>query len=162
MTPFGSSSRQGQRANNDGSINIYCYICQEFIGRTFLKVNRALCEICRRVEAGESLTEEAIRAYKLSKADKVDVSMLVLNEPDLTAYGFKKFSLRAMAGDALSAVGRFLLNENAQTKEQTAALPSVKVARQKRRPRLFSNISLQEEQQNIGDMNSVDKGLKPK
>lgn len=162
MIPFGSSSRQGQRANNDGSTNIYCYQCQEFIGRTFLKVNRALCELCRRVENGEILTDQAIREYKLSKADKVDVSLLVLEEPDLAAFGFKKFSLRSMAGDAMSALGRFLLNEGPQTKEQTAALPSVKVARQKRRPRLFSNISLDEEPQGIGDMKSIDKALKPK
>ncbi len=153
-TLFSSSSRQAQRSNSDGSQNVYCYSCQEYIGKTYLRITRALCEMCRRVENGEPITFEMIQAYKAAKAEKVDVSMILIPEEDLKAVGGKKFSLRSMGGDIVTALGQFLGGQKA-TPEELSKLPSVQTAKEKRRKRLFSNIDLK----SMGSIEDVDKAL---
>lgn len=142
MTPmFGASSRQIQRQNRDGTNNVYCYACGDFISITMERVQRALCELCRRVENGEILTESAIRAYKLAKADRVDVSYLNLPEPSTVAVGLKKkFSFASIAGEVTRALGLFALaGKGTQSKDVPQ---SAQVAKAKRRPRLFSKDSI--------------------
>lgn len=153
MSLFSTSSRRQNAPNADGSVNVYCYQCSQYIGPVFVRINRALCEMCRRVENGEPITEEMIQAYRAAKADKVDVSMLLVpQEPDMKALtGNKKFSLRSMGGNIVSALGRFVMGQKA-TPQELGKLPSVQVAKGKRRPRLFQNVD-------IGSMEEVDKTL---
>lgn len=152
MSLFSSSSTQRNRTNADGSVSVYCYSCGDYIGPVFVRINRALCEMCRRVENGEPITEEMLQTYRAAKANRVDVSMLLVpQEPDLKAAGVKKFSLRSMGGTIVSALGRFVMGQKA-TPQELSKLPSVQTAKAKRRPRLFANVD-------IGSMEEVDKGL---
>lgn len=144
---FDASSRGGQRVNPDGSRNIYCYQCNDFICKSLPMqgISKALCELCRRILAGEPLTEEMIRAYKTDKADKVDVSLLVLEDENPKALGIQKFSLSNMAGTLLKAL--------APKAAPSKPLKSVRVAQESRRKRLFSEVDL-------GSMEDIDKNLK--
>lgn len=140
-----SAASRPYGANPDGSSDVYCYSCRVFISKSFDKVNRALCELCRRVESGEPITEELLRAYKFAKAHREDVSMLIVEDappPSLTA---KKFSFRVTMGDMLAAVGLKL--------PAPPESPSVRLAKEKRRPRLLGSIDL-------GSMDKVDSNLK--
>jgi hypothetical protein len=141
---FSGSSRQRNQRNADGSQNVYCYLCNEFICVTFSNFQRALCELCRRIEEGEILTPEAVQQYKLSKGDKTDVSMLLLPVNEPTA---KKFTLRSLTGEILQAVGL--------KKPEAKKLKSVEVAEQKKRGRLFSQVDL-------GSMDTLDTELRKK
>lgn len=157
---FSSSSRGGVRQNQDGSRNVHCYQCGEFIATSFLNISRALCEICRRVENGEPLNDDMIRNYRLAKASRVDVSVLTLPEEDpLRAHGIprKRFSLASMAGELVRAIGKFKITTVPKIQENPdKTKASVAVAKSKRRGRLFENVDL------IGSMEEVDKKLKPK
>lgn len=152
MAVFGASSLRRTGLNSDGSYNVYCYSCRDFIGKSMERIDRALCFICSRAEEGKPLDEESLRAYKLSKAQRVDVSALAVpEETDLSSILKKKrksFSLLDIAGDMLRAIGRFRSTESA-TKEPST-LPSVQLAKSKRRGRLFDGVSL-------GSMEEVDK-----
>lgn len=127
---FSSSSRQADRLNADGSRNVFCYQCNEFIAVTHLQMGRALCELCRRIEAGEEVTEAAVTQYLLAKAPKIDVSMLLLPEEPRG----KKFSLRSLGGVVMEAIGL--------AKPEKQAVPSAKLAKEKKRTRLFQNVDL--------------------
>lgn len=143
MTPmFGASSRQISRNNRDGSNSVYCFSCGEFISVTFERIQRAQCELCRRIENGEDISEEMIRQYKLAKADRVDnIGALNLPEPSTAAVGLKKkFSFASIAGEVTRALGNFKLA--GKDKQPVEATPSAQVAKAKRRPRLFSDGSL--------------------
>jgi hypothetical protein len=143
---FSSSSRDRRLNNPDGSWNVYCMVCQEFISKTFERTNRATCELCRRVQDGEALTDEAIKAYQLGKLDRANVTLLDLS--DQVPAQAKKFSLRSMTGDFLRA---FKSVKAEPPTEQT--VPSMKVSKTKRRGRLFENVE-------IGSMLEVDEKLK--
>lgn len=139
---FGASSRPKQTQNRDGTNNVYCYQCGEFIAITYVSIQKAQCEMCRRVEAGEEITDEMVRAYKLAKGDRVDVTYLNLPEPDLRAVGLKKkFSFATMAGEVMAALGNFKLSGKDKQPEETP-VQSAQIAKQKRRSRLFSNVKL--------------------
>lgn len=150
---FGASSGQRNRVNPDGSRSVYCSYCQEFIGYSFENVMRAICVLCQYAEEGKPITEEALRTYKLSKANRVDVSAIALppEPPDLRAMGVKKkFNLVDIAGDMMRAVGKFAATESSIPEPEK--LPSVKLAKEKRRGRLFEGLSL-------GSMEDVDRQL---
>jgi hypothetical protein len=144
---FSGSSRRQLQQNDDGSSNVFCFSCGQYISRTFERANRALCVLCQAVTDGKELTEDAIQQYKLSKGPgRFDVN--ILNIPDapiqLTGQHKKKrgFSLGSIMGDVLSAIGHFAASEGTGTEVPKSQLPSATIARQKRRPRLFSNISI--------------------
>jgi hypothetical protein len=139
---FSSSSRQVDRVNPDGTLNVYCWMCGEFITATTLRMNRALCELCRRTEAGETIPADVLRDYKLSKGKHVNVSMLLL--PEETSATRKKFSFRSMMGEVLEALG-------VKQPEKVPEASKV-IARQKKRGRLFENV----------DIGTVDQGLREK
>lgn len=144
---FSASSRHNNRINQDGTYNVMCWSCNEFIARSPIRVERALCEICRRVENGEPLSEEAIRQYKMAKMDKIqDVSMVVL--PDVQPKALKTFSLRSLGGIIAEAVGI--------KQSDKPVLKSAEVAKRKRRPRLFSEGQLE----TLGSIEELDKKLK--
>jgi hypothetical protein len=146
MNPFSSSSRQRQRINQDGTVNVYCYSCKQFIGRSAINMTRALCEICRRVEAGEKLgNEEAIRQYRLSRGSAEDVSLLILPDEPPGILAAKKFNFRSIAGEILMAVG--IRKPAAEPKQST------RLAKEKRHPRLFATVDLK-------SMEEVDANLK--
>ena len=138
---YSSSSQSGKRFNYDGSARVYCSTCGEFIGNTHFKFQRAICEMCRRVEAGEPVTEQAIRDYKSSKLGQSDVSLLLLpaNEPKL-----KKFSLASLTGDLMVAVG---LKKKEKPVDSTV---SRQVSKSKRRGPILEKIDL-------GSMEELDK-----
>lgn len=138
---YHTSSNSARVINPDGSTNVYCYQCFRFIATTFLRVNRALCEMCRRVEAGEPVSLEAMKEYEASKLGRADVSLLRLDEPKTGA----KFTLRSMGGEILQALKQAL--------PQKPKPKSKEISDEKRRGRLF-------EQVDLGAMEKVDKQLK--
>ncbi len=143
---FSGSSADRRLNNPDGSSNVFCFTCGEFIARTYERIYRAQCEICRRVLEGEVLTEEAIRAYQIGKQDKANVSLLDLKE-HVPAQA-KRFSLRSLTGDFLKAFK--FVKPDLPTEE---TVPSMKVSKSKRRGRLFEHVE-------IGSMTEVDEALK--
>lgn len=143
---FSGSSADRRLTNPDGSSNVFCMSCGEFISKTYERTNRATCELCRRVLNGEVLTEEAIRAYQVGKQDKANVSLLDLS--DKVPAQAKKFSLRSMTGDFLKAF-KFVKPDP----PSEATVPSMKVSKTKRRGRLFENVEL-------GTMTEIDEKLK--
>ena len=131
MSIFSSSSQQNNRRNNDGSRNVMCYVCGQFICTTFLQINRALCALCERAEKGEPVPEEAIRNYQIGKLDKADVSVLVMEDPSPSVLT-KRFSLRSMGSNIMKAFGI--------GKKKVAPIESRIIADKKKRKRLFENI----------------------
>lgn len=144
---FSGSSADRRLVNPDGSSNVYCMSCGEFISKTYERTNRATCELCRRVLAGEVLTEEAIRAYQIGKQDKANVTLLDLS--DKIPAQARKFSLRSLGSGFLRA---YKAVKAPPPTEET--VPSMKTARSKRRGRLFESVTL-------GSMEEVDEKLKP-
>lgn len=153
---FGGSSTQASRYNSDGSNNVHCSQCGEFIGRSYIRINRALCVICQAAENGMPLTEEAIRMYKLSKAERVDVTYLAIEEPSLKALGVKKkWNMASVAGEFLHAVGNFA--QGVKVEPATGQVPSADIAKSKRRKRLFEDVDLEQKPGPVlGSMEEVD------
>lgn len=89
------------------------------------------------------LTEEAIKAYELSKLGRADVSLLSLH--DEAPESVKKFSLRSMTGEFTRAIG-FLFKPKMNSDHSKAT------ARVKRRPPLFSDVQL-------GSITEIDEEL---
>lgn len=157
---FGASSRSINRPNADGSSNVYCSNCRDYIGASQQRITRALCAICLASEESKPIPEDALLSYRISKGLKSDVS--ALNIPDTSPTKTLKrkiFSFGSLAGEVFAALGRFAASEKTVTQQEVnSALTSVKIARDKRRPRLFSNVSLgQEDKPVIGSMSGVDK-----
>lgn len=155
MIPFESSSRQGRgHINTDGSYSVYCYMCRDFIGTSFTRIHRALCAICQCAEEGKPLTEEQINLYRASKMGRSDVGLLNLSDelPKVVGIPKKQFTLRSMGTGILNAIGNFALGK---PQTDTKASDSVKIAKGKRRSRLFANVDL-------GKMEDLDKQLKDK
>ena len=143
---YSASSRGSNVVNADGSRNVHCYSCHQFIMKTYLRVDRALCAMCELVLSGKEVPENVLREYMMSKADKTDVSMLLVD--DVPPKEFKaKFSLRSMGAGIMRALG--VAKPPAPTPE------SVTISRQKRRPRLFENVDLDEP----ADMKAVDAAI---
>lgn len=138
------SSSLPNRHNADGSTNVKCYQCGQFIDKTFVRMDRALCAICQKAQDGELLTQEAVELYERSKQGKGAVSLVVVPQ-EVEPGGF---SLRAMVGDAFKAVGF-------RKKEKDKAVQSVQVAKSKQRKRMFESVDL-------GAMEDIDAQLKPK
>lgn len=145
MSLYSSSSSTGRQSNSDGTWNVYCYVCHEYIGASMMRIHRAMCAMCEKAERGETVPPEAIRDYKMSKAGKVDVSYLVVPDNTPKAIGIRKFSLQSLGGQILKAAG---LPEVVEKIKE-----SVRVSREKKRPRLFGQIDL-------GKMTDVDEALK--
>lgn len=135
--PHAFTSRGSRRENVDGTHNVYCTVCSEFITSTFQPIRTAICELCQRVQNGQPLTEDAILQYKMSKGIKQDVTLLVVPPPEPQIKGQRKFNIHAMVGGFLQALGFRDLEDNSEQ-----AKVSKPLANSKRRPRLFSNITL--------------------
>lgn len=154
------------RRNSDGSRNIYCWQCGEFIAKTFFNIQTALCEICRRVENSEPLTDDSIRMYKGSKMDRVDVSYLAVPESPsaLEAVGIKRKSiLMGVSSMVAHAMGSFQSGDAGKA-ARTEAKKSKEIARSKQRGRLFANVSINDEptpEPKLGSMLDVDAALNP-
>jgi hypothetical protein len=150
--PDSFSSGQNRFRNGDGSLNVYCSVCGEFIATTFVRMgNRATCELCRRVENGEELTPEIIDAYNRGKLSRADVTLLRVEE-DPPGFKKKKFSLRSLGGEVMEAMG-FKRSEKASAGKQ-----SVTIAKVKRRGRLFSETPL-DTKPVLGSIETLDKKL---
>ena len=143
---FSGSSADRRLVNPDGSSNVFCLVCGEFISKTYERTNRATCELCRRVLDGEILTEEAIKAYQIGKQDKANVTLLDLS--DQIPAQAKKFSLRSMGSGFLKAYKAIRPDP-----PNESTVPSMKVSKTKRRGRLFENVDL-------GSMTDLDEQLK--
>lgn len=135
---------------------MFCWQCGEYIGRCYVRIQRAKCELCQRAEAGEPIPPEVLQAYRASKAENaataanLTYAYIAPEEPSLAATGVKKkFTFSSLAGDVMAALGKFA----SSALKQKEAPVSKRMADAKRRPRLFSNVSL-------GDMSTVDKELK--
>jgi hypothetical protein len=153
MIPFDSSSRGGRgQINPDGSYSVYCYQCRDFIGTSFTKIHRALCVVCQYAEEGKVMTEEQINMYRASKMGRSQVGLIVVPDegPKVLGIPKKKFTLRSLGNGILSAIGSFALG---QPPNENKAQESVKIAKAKRRGRLFEHVDL-------GSMNEVDGKLK--
>lgn len=145
---FEGSSRGRSKVNWDGSTEVYCFQCGEFIANTFQRVTSSMCEMCRRVQNGEVITEQALKEYQMQKMGKSNVSML--NLQDNIPEPAKKFTLRSMTGEFVRAFKSVI---KAPQTEKTN--PSIAVANSKRRGRLFDKID-------FGSIENVDEKLKEK
>jgi hypothetical protein len=144
---FSSSSRNVNRLNSDGSQNVFCISCGEFISKSFIHMSsRAICALCQRVQDGQPLTAEAINAYNQGRLGVENVTLANLPVPDLKVE--KKFTLRSLGGGIMQALGL--------AKPEEKIPESVKLAVQKKRGRIFSNSSI------LGDMQDIDKQLAKK
>lgn len=155
MIPFESSSRQGRgQINTDGSYSVYCYQCRDFISTSFTRIHRALCAICQAAEDGKPLTEEQINLYRASKMGRSEIGMINLSDelPKVSGVPNKKFTFRSLGTGILNALGNFALGK---PQTEVKATDSVKIAKSKRRGRLFANVDL-------GNMEDLDKQLKDK
>lgn len=142
---FSGSSAPRRIGNADGTTNVYCFTCGEFICQTFMGFTSAQCEMCRRTENGEKITNEAVREYEQLKMQHSNVSLLVLPEEQKGP----RFTLGSMVSNVLTAVG-FKKQTN-----QTQVMPSARLAKEKKRGRLFESVDL-------GSITDVDQQLKPK
>jgi len=105
------------------------------------------CALCTKAMAGEALPADAIEMYNAGKMGMRDVSVLRVEE-DPTIAG-EKFTLRSLAGQVVHAIGFGKRDDN--------PLESVKVAKSKRRKRLFADIDLGAD--SLGSMQDVDRNL---
>lgn len=141
----GESSRSGiSHLNPDGTYNIYCMHCGEYISRAYIKINKVLCAICEAAYSGTELTEEFVREYRASKMlQSRAVGLLAMPEEQPVIEGAKKKKLGFITGYLFGAVGRFLLGTKPVLTDAEGApveeLRSREVAKAKRRPRIFSN-----------------------
>lgn len=140
---FSSASRK--RHNNDGTWNIYCYSCGRFIAITTIQIGKTQCELCRREEAGEEMTEEMVRAYNAGKLDRSEISYLDIPlEPEpIKALGSK---MRTMGAGIIQAVG--LAKKPAVSGEKSKA-----VAQERQRGRVFDNPDA------LGSLEELDNAL---
>lgn len=160
---FAGSSKGFQKQNSDGSFNVFCYSCRKFICRSLVKMNASLCGVCAAAEEGKPIPPEILRDIEASKMEHANVSALALQEPDLHALGVPKRRLKfaGITGEIISAIGKFALGRHIDPQEQQQ-MPSAKLARAKRRPRLFSEGIKDDPKPSIGNMQDVDSQLKPK
>lgn len=106
--------------------------------------NRAMCEMCRRIENGEPITTEALQQYEAQKLGRGNnTSLLVMAETPVA----KEFSIKSLTGEFLKAIGL----KNA--KKRPDAPVSQAVAKTKRRGRLFDNPQ-------FGSMTQLDEELR--
>ena len=92
------------------------------------------------------MTAEAIEMYNRSKQGMRSVSMVTVD--DTVSFGDEKFTLRSLGGSIAHALGF--------AKKDVEPLQSVKVAKGKKRGRLFEGVDLEN---GIGSMESVDAAL---
>ena len=139
---FAGSSLHQNRPNADGSYNVFCFQCNQFISTSFTHIHRSLCYLCQCSEEGKILTPEDIAKYQVSKSQRGDVNFLTL--PEVAPEGSvqkRQWSLSSVTGNMMRAVGRFAQSAIGKVQEANK-LPSAVTAREKRRGRLFSNIDL--------------------
>ena len=142
---FSSSSTPSnrRRINADGSVNVFCQTCGEFIGKSSVHIVKAQCEMCGRVEEGHPLNEEAVRLYQQGKMRAESVTMLTLSQ-ELNSPKKRKFRVSDMTGNFLEAVG---------LKKKAKAEPdSVKASKNVKKGRLFEGTGL-------GNIEAVDEQL---
>jgi hypothetical protein len=132
---YASSSNQGsRRVNADGTYNVYCFSCGEFVSTSVIQLGKVLCVICQAAEEGRELPEQLVREYMLSKGTRADVSGILLRETQDDP-SLRPFTFRGMASDIARAVGKIV--------QQVKEIPkSATIARGKRRPRLFDNVQI--------------------
>ena len=95
------------------------------------------------------LPADAIEMYNLSKRGQREIAMVNVSDDAMEAGG-AKFTLRSLGGAIAQAVGF--------TKTEEKPLESVKVAKQKRRGRLFDSVDL-DKMTAMGSMQEVDTQL---
>jgi hypothetical protein len=112
--------------------------------------NKAVCALCERILSGKPLTEEAILEYEKSKVASQDISMLNLSKYDKGASTFK---LRTLGGNIMRALGL--------AKPPTPELESTKIAKSKRRPRIFADAQpgQTETKPSLGSMETLNQEL---
>ena len=133
-----SASSQGPKGlNQDGSRNVYCWKCLQFICRTNQSFSRAICEICRRSEAGELITEQLLTDYDLGKSGQTYVTNIVIRE-EIKQEPRKDRSLKSMGNGLLQAIGiKLKIKKPAQ---------SVQTSKGKRLKPLFSETEMDDKQ----------------
>ncbi len=116
---YAASSVGPKGLNQDGSRNVYCWKCQQFICRTNSNFSRAICELCRRAEEGEPITEEMITNYDLGKAGMVDLTNVSIREEQRMEPN-KRRSLKSMGNGLLQAIGVKLKTKRIPKSKQTS------------------------------------------
>jgi hypothetical protein len=147
MSFFSGSSRSGRITNPDGTHAVECWQCREIVGETMNPITRVLCEVCQRALDGNPLPEEAVNAYRMSKARYQNVSLLIVQAEEKIQKETigTKFSLKSMGGDLLQAVGL--------KKPKAPPQKSKQVVEQKKREGLFASV-------NLGSLEELDQKIK--
>ena len=137
-----------RRRDVDGMITVRCRECGDFICRTYVRMNNvAVCALCERVLSGQPLTAEAIADYRKGKDAAESITLV-----DMSQYNSKPdgtFKLRTMGGNIMRALGL--------AKPKQPELESVKVAKSKRKPRIFADN--QPGEQGLGSITELDAEL---
>jgi len=125
---FSSFSKGRDR---EGAWVIYCVTCKDPICKTTIPMGKMQCEICRRIDNGEQVTDEMVRQYRLSKQSVMGVTMVNVSEGSSDLLD----QLRSMGNGFLKALGRIT------GKEMTEAEV---VVQEKKRGRLFDSVDLEQ------------------
>ncbi len=148
MTIFSSFSRPTR--DRDGSWMVYCVTCKEPICRTTIQLGKVQCELCRRVENGEILTEDAIKTYRLSKQGVMGMTMMNLTPPEQNK---EADNLRGQGSGFLKAIGRLMGRDLSEAEV---------VVQEKHRGRLFDQVDLEnlgDDTTSLGSMESIEEQL---
>lgn len=159
---YGSSSRNLVKQNPDGTYNVHCLMCGQFISKTMVRMGTAMCEICRRALNDEPISEDLVQQYQAGKGARSNVSLFVVPEPKIDGLTEKqrKFRLAGTAEGMLAAIGRFASGFK-ETVAEKAKKVSVQVAKGKRRGRLFENVDVDENSsgEGLGNISELDAQL---
>jgi hypothetical protein len=132
-----------KRINADGSRNIYCYICGNFISTTsaMTSINTAMCVICQADEDGIDLTPEQVRELRSARMAGSVVSQAIafperpkdpMEEfsPDLEDYKMSSvgYRIKALVTKVIRAGAKVILDTIPESKV---------VAKAKKRRRIF-------------------------
>lgn len=112
----------------------------------------AQCAMCTAVLEGKQLNNDVVNTYELGKGDRANVSLLKLTTPEPAMA--KKFRLgTALSATMSKAIGII-------KKPVVDSTQSVGMAKAKKRGRLFDDMQVNDEQQVIGSMESINEMMK--
>lgn len=127
-----------RKVNIDGSRNIFCPRCREFICAisSMEAFNSALCVICQAADRGEIFPEETIRMLRSRKIGENYIPMFIADPPPV---------VDPMGDDLTIKTGRIDYYVKVISRKVKAAVIAVQertkesraIAKEKRKPRIF-------------------------
>lgn len=137
-------SRQYKRINPDGSRNIWCMQCTEYIGAVsaMVSINTAICSVCQAFNEGIDLTEEQVKELRATRLNGAVVSHAVAfpaqaEDPMAKLDGVNEEEYKEnRLGYFFKALVRQVIRPGIEAFKVTV-LESKQVAKEKKRRRVF-------------------------